>query len=95
MVERLGQALHRRRLVRLELEGGAAGVERDLTAQQRLGGMIVGLLPIWVLAFFSVTNPDFISPLWHETVGRVLLGAGLAMEITAFIVMRRIMSIEV
>ena len=66
-----------------------------LTAQQRLGGMIVGLLPIWVLAFFSVTNPDFISPLWTESVGRILLGAGLVMEVTAFIVMRRIMSIEV
>lgn len=66
-----------------------------LTAQQRLGGMIVGLLPLWVLAFFSVTNPEFISPLWTESVGRILLGAGLVMETTAFIVMRRIMSIEV
>ena len=66
-----------------------------LTAQQRLGGMIVGLLPLWVLAFFSVTNPDFISPLWTEATGRMLLGAGLVMETTAFIVMRRIMSIEV
>lgn len=66
-----------------------------LTAQQRLGGMIVGLLPLWVLAFFSVTNPDFISPLWTETTGRILLGAGLAMEAVAFFVMNRIMSIEV
>ena len=57
--------------------------------------MIVGLLPLWVLAFFSVTNPDFISPLWTEPTGRILLGLGVAMEATAFFVMSRIMAIEV
>lgn len=66
-----------------------------LTAQQRLGGMIVGLLPIWVLGFFSVTAPEFISPLWEETTGRLLLAAGAAMELVAFVAMRKIMSIEV
>jgi len=66
-----------------------------LTAQQRLGGMIVGVLPIWVVGFFLVTNPDFISPLWEESIGRVLLAIGGVMEVVAFIAMRKIMSIEV
>ncbi len=66
-----------------------------LTAQQRLGGMIVGILPVWVVGFFLVANPDFISPLWEENVGRVLLGLGACMEIVAMVAMRKIMSIEV
>jgi len=66
-----------------------------LTAQQRLGGIIVGLLPFWVVAFFLVTDPDFISPLWEEQVGRLLLAAGATMELLAFFAMRRIMTIEV
>ena len=66
-----------------------------LTAQQRLGGMIVGLLPAWVVGFFLVVNPEFISPLWEEPVGRLLLAAGATMEVVAFIAMRRIMTIEV
>lgn len=66
-----------------------------LTAQQRLGGMIVGLLPAWVVGFFLVANPEFISPLWEENLGRVLLGIGAAMEIVAFFAMRKIMAIEV
>jgi tight adherence protein B len=66
-----------------------------LTAQQRLGGMIVGLLPFWVVFFFLMTDPDFISPLWTEPVGRLLLAIGGGLEILAFLVMRRIMSIEV
>lgn len=66
-----------------------------LTAQQRLGGMIVGLLPAWVVGFFMVVNPEFISPLWEEPLGRVFLAAGGLMELTAFVTMRRIMTIEV
>ncbi len=66
-----------------------------LTAQQRLGGMIVGLLPAWVVGFFLVVNPEFISPLWEEPIGRLLLAAGAAMEVVAFFAMRRIMTIEV
>ena len=66
-----------------------------LTAQQRLGGMVVGVLPLWVVGFFLVANPDFISPLWEENIGRVLLAIGGAMELVALIAMRKIMSIEV
>jgi tight adherence protein B len=66
-----------------------------LTAQQRLGGMVVGVLPVWVVGFFLVANPDFISPLWKDSVGHILLAAGSAMELVAFFAMRKIMAIEV
>jgi tight adherence protein B len=66
-----------------------------LTAQQRFGGMVVGLLPIWVAGVFLVFDPSFISPLWEETAGRILLAVLVVMEITAFLAMRKIMSIEV
>ena len=66
-----------------------------LTAQQRLGGMIVGLLPAWVVGFFMVVNPELISPLWEDPLGRIFLAAGGLMELTAFVTMRRIMTIEV
>lgn len=66
-----------------------------LTAQQRLGGLIVGLLPFWVVFFFLMTDPDFISPLWTDGVGRLLLAIGGGLEVLAFFVMRRIMTIEV
>jgi len=66
-----------------------------LTAQQRLGGLIVGLLPLYVVGFFLVADPGFIAPLWNEPVGRVLLLIGVSMESLAFLVMRRILAIEV
>ncbi len=66
-----------------------------LTAQQRMGGMIVGVLPIWVVGFFLVVDPEFISPLWEETAGRILLGLAAAMEAVAIVAMNRILAIEV
>lgn len=71
------------------------GHVRALTAQQRLGGMIVSLLPLWVIGFFLVMDPEFISPLWTEPVGRLLLVIGASMEAVAFFGMRRILRIEV
>ncbi len=71
------------------------GHVRALTAQQRLGGMIVSLLPLWVIGFFLVMDPEFISPLWRDPIGRLLLVIGAAMEAVAFFGMRRILRIEV
>lgn len=66
-----------------------------LTAQQRFGGMIVGLLPLWVVGFLSVTAPEFISPLWQEPLGRVFMVAGAVMVVLGFVIMRQILKIEV
>jgi tight adherence protein B len=68
---------------------------RALTAQQRLSGIVISLLPLWAVGFFSVTAPDFISPLWEETTGRILLATGIGAEVLAFFLMRRFMAIEV
>jgi tight adherence protein B len=71
------------------------GHVRALTAQQRTSGLIIALLPIWVVGFFSVASPEFISPLWEETTGRLLFAGAAAMELVAVLAMRKVMSIEV
>jgi tight adherence protein B len=66
-----------------------------LTAQQRLGGMIVGLLPLWVIGFFMVLNPEFIAPLWNTSAGHILLLLGGGLEAVGFIAIRRVLALEV
>lgn len=78
------------------------GEIRTLTAQQRLSGWVVGLLPIGLLVFLSVIAPEFVGSLFDERVkvfalpaGVLLLGLGGVMMGTGVMIIRRIVDIEV
>jgi tight adherence protein B len=78
------------------------GEIRTLTAQQRLSGMIVGLLPVALFAFLSIVSPTFIGALFDPKVtladlpvGVILLGFGGFMMAIGFLAIRRIVDIEV
>jgi len=70
------------------------GHVRALTAEQRASSVIVGMLPVWVLVFFLLVDPAFIAPLWQVPLGRVILGVGAALEVVAFLLLRRIAAVE-
>ncbi len=78
------------------------GEIRTLTAQQRLSGYIVGFLPVGLLLFLMVAAPKFINPMFQippgiygVPLGVVLLAiAGIMMGI-GFLIIRRIVNIEV
>jgi tight adherence protein B len=71
------------------------GEIQTLTAQQRMTGMVIGLLPVGVGALFLLISPDYISLLFTETIGRVMLAIAVIMELIGLLVIRRILSIEV
>jgi tight adherence protein B len=68
---------------------------RTLTAQGRLSGWVVSSLPVALLVFLSVINPQYIHPLFHRTAGIIALGFAAAMLVTGFLVIRRIVDIKV
>jgi tight adherence protein B len=78
------------------------GEIRTLTAQQRMSGLVVGLLPIGLFLLLSVLAPAFMSALFDPKVkiiglpaGAVLLGIGGFMMGIGFLAIRRIVDIEV
>jgi tight adherence protein B len=78
------------------------GEIRTLTAQQRLSGYVVGFLPIALAGFLFVAAPDFISPLFKNPpailglpAGVVILMFGGLMMFLGFMIIRRIVDIEV
>ena len=78
------------------------GEIRTLTAQQRMSGLVVGLLPIFLLVFLSIVAPNFMSALFNPEItlgdlpaGAVLLGLGGFMMGVGFLAIRRIVDIEV
>ncbi len=78
------------------------GEIRTLTAQQRLSGYVVGFLPIALAGFLFVAAPDFISPMFKNPpeilglpAGVVILMFGGLMMFIGFMIIRRIVDIEV
>ncbi len=63
---------------------------RALTAQSRASAVIVTLLPFIVLAAFSLINPAYSRPLFHNEFGIKMLETAIVLDIIAFFVMRRI-----
>ena len=66
-----------------------------LTSQQKMTGMIIGGLPIGMGLLFMVINSDYMSLLFTELAGQVMLLLAVALEGMGILVMKRILAIEV
>lgn len=71
------------------------GEIKTLTAQQLMTGILLGCLPIGVGILLFVLSPEYITPLFTETMGKVMLGIAVVMEAIGIMVIRRIMDIKV
>ena len=83
---------------RIRIEGEI----RTLTAQQRLSGYVVGFLPIGLAAFLFIAAPNFMQAMFLNPpailglpAGVVLLLLGGFMMFIGFMLIRRIVDIEV
>jgi tight adherence protein B len=68
---------------------------RALTSQGKLQGIIVAALPVFVAAFLDWYRPDLMQPLFQTAYGYALIGAIVLLETTGFVLIRRIVTIEV
>jgi tight adherence protein B len=76
---------------RFRLEGKI----RALTSQGKLQGMIVATLPLWVGLFLDWYRPDLMQPMFEHAYGYVLVGAIVLLEAIGFVLIRRIVNIDV
>lgn len=65
-----------------------------LTAQGRLSGFIVGALPFALGFYIFLTSRDYISILWEQPIGRLMIGAAIILQIIGAFVINKIISIE-
>jgi tight adherence protein B len=68
---------------------------RGLTAQGRLSGGVLSLLPIGLLILISVVNPTYVHPLFHTTPGLIGLGVGIGLVACGGLAIRKIVDIKV
>lgn len=68
---------------------------RALTAQGKLSGKVVGMLPVFIFAVLSLINPEYMAPFTKNIVGKIILGLAASMEIVGFLIMNKLAKIEV
>ncbi len=71
------------------------GEIRTLTSQQKLTGIVIGLLPIGIGVLFQILSPGYINPLFTTTMGKILIGLAVVLEVIGVLVIQRILKIEV
>jgi tight adherence protein B len=71
------------------------GEINTLTAQQKMTGVVIGALPIFMFIVFMIINPDYMSLLFTTTAGRIMMLVGAGMEVLGYITINRIMAIEI
>jgi tight adherence protein B len=68
---------------------------RTLTAQGRLAGVVVSVLPVVLLLAIALINPAYIHPLFHTAEGIVALAVAATMLTCGFLTIRKIVDIKV
>jgi tight adherence protein B len=67
---------------------------RALTAQSRMSGMVVGVLPLVVLAMFSIVQPTYTQMLFFDPTGKLILKTAMGLDLGAFLLIRRILKVR-
>lgn len=67
---------------------------KTLTAQGRYSGILVGCIPIILFFAISGINKDYMSVFYTTTYGFVLLGVAAIFEILAFVVIKKMITLE-
>jgi tight adherence protein B len=86
IIGRLSETLRNRQRVQMQI--------RALTAQSRMSGMVVAVLPIVVLAAFSMVQPGYAHPLFYDPFGLKMLKVAIALDLMAFFTIRRILRMD-
>ena len=66
-----------------------------LTSQQKMTGIVIGGLPVMMFLIFMVMNPGYMSLLFTEMAGRVMLAMAVGLEFLGYLTIKRIMAIEI
>ncbi len=67
---------------------------RVLTASSRVSGIIIGLLPVFLVFVLAFINPDYFSSFFESNTGKIMVVIGTIMEVLGFAIIRKIADIK-
>jgi tight adherence protein B len=68
---------------------------RAISAHGKLTGIALTCIPIGVAIMMFWTNPDYVKFFFTDETGNIMLGAAVFLQVTGYLVMKKIVSIEV
>jgi tight adherence protein B len=71
------------------------GQLKIFTAQARLSGGILSLLPIGVAGLIGILNPDYLKPLFLERTGRIMIAIAVILQVLGMLAIRKIIRIKI
>jgi tight adherence protein B len=67
---------------------------RVLTSTGRMSAIIIGLLPVFIVLILMFLNPDYFGLFFETSLGKIMVVVSLILEITGFMVIRKISDIQ-
>lgn len=71
------------------------GQLRVQTAQTRISGMVIAVVPVLVLLLIFFMNPEYIKPMFTTPDGKIALYIAIGLVITGFATIKKISDIEI
>ena len=65
------------------------------TAQGRMTGYLLALLPFMLFGILYMINPEYMSVLFTDPIGKILVGVALVLQMAGFFWIRKIVNIEI
>ncbi|HHU33078.1 MAG: type II secretion system F family protein [Zhaonellaceae bacterium] len=72
-----------------------AGEIKTLTAQGKMSGLVIGLLPLFLSIFIFLISRDYILTLFTTRIGLILLVSGVISQVIGFVMINKIVNIEI
>ena len=86
ILESIAETIEDRRRVRKEI--------KVLTAQGKISGMIVGLLPLFLGIILTIINPSYMIPFFVSPIGIIAIIIAVVMELIGVLLIKKIVTIE-
>ena len=67
---------------------------KALTAQSKMSGILVGFLPIVMLAAFSIIQPSYTNTLFYDPSGQKILEVAAVLDALAFLSIRKLLKVK-
>ncbi|MBZ4654249.1 MAG: Type secretion system domain protein [Peptococcaceae bacterium] len=71
------------------------GEIKTLTAQGKISGIIIGLIPPFLILILLLINPAYLKPLFQSAIGLAMLAAGVTSELIGLVIIKKIITIDI